>query len=644
MSAIIGIYYRDSRPLESQPLEKMLDVLAHRGEDGVGIWKEGSIGLGNRLLWTTPESLTEQQPLVSRSGNLILTADARIDNREELISSLELTDIPANKITDSQIILNAYEKWGESCPERFLGDFAFAIWDKRSQSLFCARDHFGVRSLYYYFSKQIFTFATEIKALFQLSEVPRQLNEVKVAEHLAPLCNDSVHSYYQDILRLPPAHWMKIGSEGLKIQSYWSLNPHQRLKLGSDGEYVEAFRDTFAKAVGCRLRSAFPVGSMLSGGLDSSSVTVMARQLMQENGNAVLPTFSAIFEKVKQCDESFYQNAVIGQGNIQPYRLHADSVSPLTDLERLLWHIEEPLPGPNTYIPWCLHKTAQKQGIRAILDGWDGDTVISHGRRYLLELAVKKRWLNLYLEMKAYGEKQNLPWREAYYNWLKKYGIKPIVANSALLQQLKQTYRSVRGKKLSSIESFSNRVLWNPTIDPDFAERIDLAQMYRAANPKAASTEQQHHYQLITRSLIPQTLERTSKAAAALSIELRHPFWDKRLVEFCLSLPPEQKMTQGLTRMIMRRGMKGLLPPEVQERVSKSNLAASVNQGLLNFERDRMEKIIFQNSKNIEKYIDIVRLRQSYKRFASGDVSQGEDLDVWRGVSFALWLQQALDT
>lgn len=157
MSAIAGIYYLDGQPVDPADLGRMLETLAHRGSDRVGVWSEGHIGFGHRMLWTTPESLQEQLPLVNQTGDLAIAADARIDNRDELIAALGLMDRPSDKITDSQLILAAYEKWGDRCPEKLLGDFAFAIWDGRSQRLFCARAPMGVKPFYYYRSSRLST-------------------------------------------------------------------------------------------------------------------------------------------------------------------------------------------------------------------------------------------------------------------------------------------------------------------------------------------------------------------------------------------------------------------------------------------------------------------------------------------------------
>src|SRR5918998_450263 len=184
MSGIVGIFYLDGRPLDPGLLRRMSESIAHRGPDGAGAWgEERGIGLGHQLFHTTPESLGEMQPLTDRGGNVVLTADARIDNRDELFATLDLDDRPRGEVGDGELILAAYKKWGERCPERLLGDFAFAIWDRRKQKFFCARDHMGLKPFYYYRSGNIFVFASEIKALLRIPEVPQRLNEVAVADH-----------------------------------------------------------------------------------------------------------------------------------------------------------------------------------------------------------------------------------------------------------------------------------------------------------------------------------------------------------------------------------------------------------------------------------------------------------------------------
>jgi len=295
MSAVVGMFHLDRRPVEQADLERMQATVAHRGPDAQGTWSEGCAGLGHRMLWTTPESKREKLPLASDRGKLVLTADARVDNRDELAAALGLSR-PLAEITDGELILAAYERWGERCPEYLQGDFAFGIWDRRKQVLFCARDRFGVKPLYFYSSTKTVAFSSEIKALLSVPDVPCRLNEVSVAYYLTSMFEDTASTFYLDIQRLPPAHSLTVSLQGTRLRCYWTLDPSRELRLGSDDEYAEGFRETFMEAVRCRLRSAYPVGSLLSGGLDSSAVTCVARNLLAQDENGHLATFSAIFD------------------------------------------------------------------------------------------------------------------------------------------------------------------------------------------------------------------------------------------------------------------------------------------------------------------------------------------------------------
>ena len=240
------------------------------------------MGLCHLRLCITPESLHEHLPMPDAAQNLVLTADARIDNRDELINELAIAETGHRVVTDSELILAAYARWGEGCPERLVGDFAFAIWDGRNQTLFCARDHFGVKPFYYHRSGRFFAFASEIRALLRLKAISGRVNETKVADFLGRTELDPTTTFYQDLLQLPAAHSMVIGHERSAIRCYWALDGSRELRLKSDDEYDEAFRAHFTRAVRDHVRSAYPIGSLLSGGLDSSSIVAVAKKVVFE--------------------------------------------------------------------------------------------------------------------------------------------------------------------------------------------------------------------------------------------------------------------------------------------------------------------------------------------------------------------------
>ena len=254
------------------------------------------------------------------------------------ISDLNL-DWRGEVVPDSSLILYAYHRWGETCVDHLLGDFAFAIWDAHKHHLFCARDHMGVKPFYYYSTDGLFAFASEIKALFCVPGIPRNTNEKTLAFRLAEIDPDPAATSYLQIHRLPAAHAMTVSLSGLRIYPYWSLDPRHEIHFETDEEYENAFRTLFIDAVRCRMRSSHPLGSELSGGLDSSSVVCVARHLLrQENRDhkaLSLHTFSAVFDKVPECDERTYINYVLSEGNLTPHFIYLSKKACF-----LVWRIE----------------------------------------------------------------------------------------------------------------------------------------------------------------------------------------------------------------------------------------------------------------------------------------------------------------
>jgi asparagine synthase (glutamine-hydrolysing) len=673
MSGIMGIHYLDNRPVDREELGLMLEVLSHRGSDDTGIWMNGAIAFGHRMLWTTPESLWEKLPLVNQRGDLAITTDARIDNRDELIHLLELDNYLPEKITDSQLILAAYEKWGEQCPEHLLGDFAFAIWDERNRRIFCARDHMGVKSFYYHYqAEKIFTFASQIKAILCLREVPRRLNEEKVGDYLASIFQDKCNTFYQDIFRLPPASCMTLTAKGMQIRAYWSLDPSRKLHLGSDEEYAEALREIFAQAVRCRLRSAFPIGSHLSGGLDSSAVTCMARQLLiQEGSSRTLHTFSNIFDAVPECDERPFIEAVTDQGNLIAHYVPGDRLGPLSELEQIFQYYDEAVSGPTHFFAWELNEATQKEGVRIVLDGFDGDNTISHGLGYFTELMSTGKWSTLTAEVNEIHKLTGTPARNIlryyclpylenlarHWQWIAffqamhqlhryfdvsrrwlflNHGFKPL-----LPQFVRKTWRSLRG--YSQPPEHDKRF-----INSHFSQRIGLKkriQNLKNSRKNQSLTERENHWRNLTSGILTQGLEILDQYAAAFSIEARHPFMDKRLIEFCLSLPPEQKFHQGWSRYIMRRAMEKILPQQVQWRYGKSDLSSSFGYGLLQHNRGLLEEVLQNELESITHYVDTNAVRRIYQEELKtvSQIKPNSSIDVllWKVAMFSLWLRQA---
>lgn len=616
MSAIFGIHYLDQKPVAELLMERMSAKLSHRGSDATGVWTDKSVGFGHRMLWTTPESLTEKLP--NAKNNLVITADARIDNRRELLEKLSLDE--KEEISDSEIILASYEKWGTSCPEKLLGDFAFAIWDKRENQLFCARDHFGIKPFYYHSSANLFAFATEIKALLALNEISREVNENAIGDYLVGFFENKSETFYRDILRLPPGHSATVTSSKVIMQQYYELEIRDELKLSSNDEYAEGLREIFLESVSCRMRSAKPIGSMLSGGLDSSSITGTIRHLLQKQNKELLPTFSLIFNSVQECDEQEYINSVLDQGGYKPTFIPGDAHTQLSNMADICQYVDGPVLGQGFTTTLQLYKAAAEAGVRVIFDGHDGDSAVSYGYKYLNELAKAGRWFSLALEAKDLSAVFGMSSWNIFKSYVNAYRWQPFLQKSPILLKADRLKRKVSRHKQSKSWQAVGYSLRKNLLNKDFAEKINFKEKYQysvSISADQTETERQSQYRLVTAGLQSRALEELDAVTNAFGLETRYPFWDKRLIEYCLSLPGEQKCNRGWNRVVMRRAMNGILPEKVRWRREKTDFMANFVNGTIYRGQDYMKKILIDDSFLIQDYFDKSALSEMHRKISS---------------------------
>jgi asparagine synthase (glutamine-hydrolysing) len=624
LSGIAGIYFRDGRPSDASSIQSMLEIIKHRGPDRRSTWTSGSSGLGHLMVFTTPESLHEELPLYSHG--LAITADARVDNRKDLISDICLEPGSDKQIADSRLILAAYEKWGERCPEKIVGDFAFCVRDELRDVVFCSRDGSGDRPFYYYLCNSFFAFASEIKGLMGLDGIPHRLNETMVADYLIGMYDDQEITFYERIRRLPPGHNITVGKDFHRIECYWSLDPTREIRLGSDQDYAEAFRDLFTEAVRCRLRSAYPVCSALSGGLDSSSVTCVARNLLKEARNGPLQTLSMIYDNVPECDERTYISAVIAQGGIAPHFFPGDATGTLPYVGCTEWDHDDPFDAPNSQLE-ALASIGPLSDIRVGIDGVDGDTTVCHGYGYLIDLVRNGKLMTLYQEISILADRMQWPrwdllWRKA---------IKPQTPS-----QVRRVWRSLtgRGKRPWHRKALIRR---------DFAQRICLKERFLALQGhrlKPLTSSRLDHFYALTWGGMTQQMESLNKLSSRHSVELRHPFRDTRLMEFCLALPAEQKLCGGWPRHVLRSAMAGILPVEVRRRTDKVDFRPSLIYWAQALDRDLLKQAILGSAETIGDYVDLKSLSDVYDRFVINPMSVSLS-DFWSVASLGLWLSRS---
>ncbi len=622
---------RNGNELEQSELDAMARRLRHRAPAGHRLFRRHEVGLGQ-----CRDLPAENTGAATKTPNLQITALARIDNRDEIIRQTDFRPSELSEDLDSNVILAAYRRWGEHCAEHLLGDFAFVIWDAEKRRVYCARDHLGVMPLYYHLCPSRFAFASEIKAILSLPWVRGDLDELKIADYINSNFDDVKRTHFCEISRLPAAHWITVDEKSSTLRKYWAPDPGQKTLRKNDKDYVDSFREIFEEAVRCRTQNTEGVGSLLSGGLDSSSITCVARDLNRKAGGEPLSTFSSIFMSVPASDESRFIQTVIDDGGCLPFYFEGDKANPLMTPPSVRQIEDEPCGAPNLFLNWGMYGLAQKNGNRVILDGFDGDTTISHGTGYLIELAREWRWWKLAREASGVARSNGLsPIKyTSGYAW---YG--------GILPKLPGRLRHVLQRRARSRVPRDD-AKWYQPLREEFVDRIGLLDhrehVGRERKRKFAN-EKEMHLNLLTWGVMPATLEMLSHAATAFGIEPRFPFWDKRLVEFCLGLPPDQKLRDGWTRSILRRGMDGILPAAIQWRRDKSNLGHNFEHLLATVGQKRLRDDFGKRAEIVEPWIDLPLLRSMHSRFAANK-SREDALILWKISTLITWLHSSPHT
>lgn len=666
MSGIVGIVSEKAGPLPGSRIHAMLDAIAHRGPEACHAWVGKSAALGNSLLRTTPESVDERLPLTSEDGRYTIAADARIDNRDE-ICTLVGVGPRRDRTPDSELILLAFRRFGEACVEQFVGPFAFAIWDDVEKRLFCARDHIGVKPFYYAYPRGgAFVFGSEIRAVLHGPEVTRTLDEQRLADFLIPDLDDKVRTSFRAVVRLPAAHTLTLSDGALRIRRYWQLDPDAELVLDDEREYAQAFRSALEEAVRCRTRSSMPIGSQLSGGLDSSAVTVLAHRVLADKGRLPLKTFSTTFDRVPECDERHFIQAVLEHGEFDPVFVEGDRVGPLSEWDRMMAHEDEAFTIGNYTLPWTLLRAARTEGVRVVLDGLDGDTSVWHGDAFLAELAREGAWDELVREASLL--QTNNPSYYSARGLFNVYGVPQLeylarrgnwAAVLSGLRSLQKHHgvpaaRAFRSHVLSPIvpaplKHVLRRVLRRPApragspARPATDLRSDrlVGRGQKEVLRVAAAGSRRQQWEKLNSGIFAYALETYDRVAAAHSVEARHPFMDRRFIALSLSLPPRYKLRDGWTRWIMRAAMEGVLPDEVTWRADKTDLTPNFARALRDVDGEAIDRILSEDLEQDATILNPERLRDLGRRLSAGESMAPADYNaLWRGINLVLWLRR----
>lgn len=658
MCGIFGIWQVDGKSVDLAMARQATTTLRHRGPDDEGyllvntqtnrnVVCGGSdtnpdlklpaidsfygdsfnLAFGFRRLAILDLSSAGHQPMMRDHGRFWIVFNGEIYNYLELRAELTGYGHDFQTGTDTEVILAAYQQWGPECLERFNGMWAFALWDHQEQRLFIARDRFGIKPLYYINDSQKFTFASEIKALVGQHGLRFEPDDQAIYRYLVGgvlPSSQQGQTFFKGVQSLPPGHWMAIQSGNLTMRRYWLLSTTTNGLSGHDPvDLVEQYRELLIDSVQLRLRSDVPVGTCLSGGLDSSSIVCIINQSMAGEGLATeqlgsrQKTFSAVYETAGRYNERDYIERVLQATQADGHFVFPAGERLHNDLKRLIWHQDEPFPTTSIFAQWCVMNMARECGIIVLLDGQGADELLGGYRpftQFLGDLIRRAKIARVLAEARAIQRHTGLSMSYLLIRALA-WQFPSYWADILRRQYAKsQIDLAVLNRDFVAQRTPETIVDWRPWIDHYTLER--------------------HLQNLVRETTLPDLLRFEDRNSMAFSVEARVPYLDYRLVQFAFGEASCWRIHQGWTKWPLRQAMVGLVPDEIvwrKEKVGFETPEADWIRQWLHSEPD-----LFNNDALSREYLELGTVR---KRLASWLEMGGDTKPIWRWINLELWLR-----
>ncbi len=630
MSGIIyGYIDFNNENIDENIGEKMLGPMKAYKIDRFNSLNYKNIFIGCGLQHITFESINEKIPVLDKENAIILTADAIIDNREELLNKLNLENSQVEDFTDSEYILMAYKEWGENCCRYIIGDYSFAIWDYEKRQLFCARDQVGERTFYYYYRNNKIIFSTLIDPILEVMDEVK-LNEEQITEYLAIpgvlSSADLRHTMYEDIYKLEPATYMIIGENGIRHNQYWSAGENiNQQKFSRDSQYEEHFIEVFSEAVKCRLRSNENIGIMLSSGLDSTSVAALAAKYLKKD-NKKLKSYTSI--PLKENKHIKVTGGIADESNgvklLQEKYENIDSkfcelkgTSAIDMINDKISMLEMPYKAIEN-LSWYLGiaEEAAKDGCKILLDGQYGNLTISYGEYYtkLMTLIRKRDILGIIKENKGIKNRYGVSTKRC---------IKDILKLSTPYKIRKYLFY----KKCKDFNPYEMSLL-----NDNLMSKWNINKILEKNNlfifPQKYFDWDEERKMIINPITLSHVSEYETKVSLKTGLLKRDPTRDIRLIELILSYPIDQFVRDGQQRYLIKRAMKGLIPDEfIEGKISRGIQAADWIERL----RDKWD-VVYQDmlkikgNKTIEYFCDNNKINYYLDKYKSLPVEYTDEI------------------
>ena len=556
MCGIAGFVSKKRKENIEKIIDNMLSTIVHRGPDGYGTYVfDNRIGLGHRRLSILDLTEAGKQPM-EYMNRYRITFNGEIYNYLEIKKELEYDGYMFQSHTDTEVLLASYHKWGDSCVDHFNGMWAFAIFDEKKNTVFCSRDRYGVKPFYYSADDETFVFGSEIKEILKVKESPAQAD----MEHLSVFLANGSFDYdegtmFKGIKQLQGGYNLLLdcSSMDIKVSRFYDLRKID-YNHNSKQQNESIFREKFFNAIRLRLRSDVAVGSCLSGGLDSSSIVCTVNEFRKKDGsdNKGQASISSCFED-KIYDEQEYIDEVLDKTGIKGYKVFPDMGKVFDELDKIIWHMDEPFPGTSVYAQWCVFREAKKHGLTVMLDGQGSDEQLAGYTPFykllFMELLKKGKFCRLKKEVDAYrmlrSDTEAVPFVEVMLSTLTSF---------LLPDFFRYKLNKIYVGKISGLP-----------FPKEMYECREIKEGYKAYNKRNV---RQYIYAGMTKGMRT-LLHYEDRNSMAHSVESRVPFLDYELAEFIYSVPLEHKIVNGRTKNLIREGLKDILPEAIYSRISK---------------------------------------------------------------------------
>ena len=618
MCGIAGIISSDKTILDS--VENLNAAQKHRGPDDEGVWKGDGIALGHVRLSILDLTQSGHQPYLSEDDRFILTYNGEIYNYLELRKELESKGFSFRSTSDTEVLLYSFIEWGERCLNKFNGMFAFAIWDNKEKTLFAARDHFGIKPFYYWQKDNEFAFASEIKALLTHPEIEKEPNNEAIYDYLMfglvdhkPIC------FFKNIYQLPPAHRIILKNGKIDIRRWWDLNPENVSNL-SFKEKTDQLLTEFQRSVSFRLRSDVQVASLLSGGLDSTSIVCEIAKQIGENERSSHKSFTAVYGD-KSVDEDEYASETCNFAGVSHVKKRLGSSSLWEDLDDLIYHQEEPFQSTSIYAQWGIMKAVNEHGIKVVMDGQGADESLAG-----YDIYASTFYFN-------YLKKAKLLKSEQYFKSFKEYSsgksrIKNVIRalhtnlyKSRLLDSLYRVSGQLNTKLVSN--SFKNQHVYKPLPNSKFKDGV-----------------KNHLYMMMFHTNLPALLRYEDRNSMGFSLESRPVFLDHKLVELIFSFPAEDLHKNGLSKYIFREALDGRIPESVRLRKDKMGFPTPERKWFIE-EKAKVLDVFNSSEFQSREYFDHKSILKYFEEYCLG--KKVNKFPFWRILNLELWFRKFID-